>query len=299
MRDEFLEELKKELAVNNIENREEILKLYEKRFDLGHEANMTDEEIIQSLDSISDIIDKYKKADTRDNVDDKNRYNVSLELSVFSNFKICRTNQMGITFDLEDKALSETEILVDGKSVSLKSKSKFGGHIKVKKSCYEGTMYIGNNAYFDNLSIEAFACDVDAKYLCGNSLSINSLSGDLDLGELNFDSIKLNTTSGDFNIKRLNAKDTNISTISGDYMIDDINTLEGKIKTISGDVEIVNSSDAKYNISTISGDVIIRNGVSLNNVKASAVSGEVIVGKESAGVSITDQINETLSKIKF
>lgn len=297
MKNEYLEELKRELESNNIENKDEIYALYESRFELGYEANMTDEEIIQSLESISDIIEKYKNNNNENS--QLKKFNVSLELSVFSDFNIVRTNQNGITFDIEERALTETEILVEGKNITLKSKGKSGGLFRNKNGRYEGTMFIGDSVFFDKLNINLFTCDLESCNLKGNELDISSISGDTMLKELKFDSVKLKTTSGDFEIDKINTKDLILTSVSGDCVIDFVNINNCKITTVSGDLIIKNSNDAPYSISTVSGDVRIDSGVRLENVKASSVTGDVFVGSGKASKTITDQLNDAFSKIKF
>ena len=58
--EEFLKELEEKLKEKNIENWEEILDKYEKRFNFGLESGLSVEEIIRMLGSVDDIIDSYK-----------------------------------------------------------------------------------------------------------------------------------------------------------------------------------------------------------------------------------------------
>ena len=64
--EEFLKELEEKLKEKNIENWEEILDKYEKRFHFGLESGLSDEEIIRMLGSIEDIIDSYSKKEDTD-----------------------------------------------------------------------------------------------------------------------------------------------------------------------------------------------------------------------------------------
>ena len=64
--EEFLKELEEKLKEKNIENWEEILDKYEKRFNFGLESGLSDEEIIRMLGSVDDIIDSYSKKEDRD-----------------------------------------------------------------------------------------------------------------------------------------------------------------------------------------------------------------------------------------
>ena len=116
--EKFLEELRNALNDANVENSEEIIAKYLKHFSLGHEAGMTDEEIIERFDSIEDIVMKASKAKK-----DSSLYNIILDLDCFSDFKIVRDDEIsGVEFDIEEDAFKYCSIIREGNTIHLKSK---------------------------------------------------------------------------------------------------------------------------------------------------------------------------------
>ena len=78
MKESFLKELREALEAKGVQNIEDILDTYSSRFDLGYEAGMTDEEILDMLGSIEDIVSSYTEKEVS-----KNKYNITLELVHF------------------------------------------------------------------------------------------------------------------------------------------------------------------------------------------------------------------------
>ena len=105
--EKFLKELKIALEEAHIENKEEILATYLEHFTLGHEAGMSDEEIIDRFDQIEDIIWKLgrKKSDK-----EPEGYSIELDLACFSDFQIrCSNKVTGIQL-LHFRALEKPKI---------------------------------------------------------------------------------------------------------------------------------------------------------------------------------------------
>ena len=60
-KEEYLEKLKIVLEANNIDNVDEIVEKYKKRFVLAKDADMSDEEAIKILGDPEQVVKKYKK----------------------------------------------------------------------------------------------------------------------------------------------------------------------------------------------------------------------------------------------
>ena len=59
-KEEFLKQLDEKLKENGVENTEEVLDIYRKRFDIYYEIDYKDEEIIEALGTPESIALRYK-----------------------------------------------------------------------------------------------------------------------------------------------------------------------------------------------------------------------------------------------
>lgn len=281
--EKFLEELRKALEEAQVENSEEIVAKYLEHFSLGHEAGMTDEEIIERFDSIEEIVHNASREK-----ETSYRYDVILDLEFFSDFKIVQKDEIsGIDFELEEEAYKHVSVVREGKTVHLKSKllSTF-----FKRKNLEGTMYIGRSVNFNQITINNVNCDMtcDCKIECSN-FSLTNINGDVnDFNIVAEESIVINNTNGDIELPNVEAPDVKISTVSGDINVEELTADHVKLTTVSGDISIHIATDAEYNINTVSGDVTIEEGADDSKVKVSTVSGEVEINNKVISKSISD-----------
>ncbi|MDE5545908.1 MAG: DUF4097 family beta strand repeat-containing protein [Anaeroplasmataceae bacterium] len=285
--EKFLEELKRALEEANVENRDEIVAKYLEHFSLGHEAGMSDEEIIERFDSIEDIVlmaSKPKKNSTA--------FDVTLDLECFSDFNIERKEECtGIEFDIDEDAFKYVSIVREGKSIHLKSKL-FGS---IKRRHFEGKMYVGSNVKFGQFIINNVNCDVtcDFRIQC-TDFSLSNVNGDAnDLNIVAEESIVINNTSGDIDLSDVEAPIVKISSVSGDITVEEITADNVKLSTVSGDISIQISNDAEYTMSTVSGDIRIEEGADDSKVKVTTVSGEIEISGKVVSKSISEIIKNS------
>ena len=281
--EKFLKELKIALEEAHIENKEEILATYLEHFTLGHEAGMSDEEIIDRFDQIEDIIWKLgrKKSDK-----EPEGYSIELDLACFSDFQIrCSNKVTGIQFDIDEGALDYVEIVREGKRIHLKNK---GIDFFSKRKKYDGNMLIGSEVLFNQFKINNLSCDVHCNFKinCTNFF-ISNVSGDIHFSDVEVEETSvINNTSGDITLARLLTPRVKINTISGDISISDFTCDVAKLVTVSGDIKIAQSNEADFQISSVSGDVNILVGADTSKVKASSVSGSIQMSGEMVGKAL-------------
>lgn len=286
--EKFLEELRKALEEANVENGEDIVAKYLEHFSLGHEAGMTDKEIMERFDSIEDIVHNASRKK-----ESSSKYDVTLDLECFSDFKIVRDGEIsGIDFEIEEEAYKYVSVVREERKIHLKCKlfSPFK-----KGHSFEGTMYVGPNVRFNQVTINNVNCDItcDLKFQCAD-FSLSNVNGDVE--ELNIvaeESIVINNTNGDIELSNVEAPEVKISTVSGDIKIEEFTADHVKLSTVSGDISIQTATEAEYSISTVSGDVIIEEGADDSKVKVSTVSGEVEIGGKVISKSISDIIKKS------
>ncbi len=292
MKEKYLEELRKALEENNIEA-EEIVDTYAKRFDLGYEAEMTDEEIIEMLGSVDDVLTKFNPKSTTG----KKRWNCNLDFAnLFSDFTIVTSKKAGISFQFaeDDEIEKYVEIKNSEDEISLKANNL------IKRKHFEGTMVIGPDVCFDKFVISGAHTDLRICDLNVNSFKFNLISGDAKIANITaLESAYVSIVTGDIVIDSLKSPNATISTTSGDIVIDEITADSVKLNTISGDIIINRSNEAVYKISTVSGDVAIKNGADISLVSSTSVSGDVTISGKASGKTISDAINKVFKDIKI
>ncbi len=289
--EKFLDELKRALEDSQVENQEEILATYEEHFALGHEAGMTDEEIIERFDSIDEIVSKLsqKKSSNKN----ASCYDVVLDLSCFEEFYIKKTEASGICFDLDEEALDYVEILRKGNHLELKKKKSFVSYPNKKK--FEGTMLVGPNVSFRDFVIKSIYTDLHCNLAieCVN-FSLTNVNGDF--GKISVIAEKTTTihnTTGDLSFTILNAPKFTLSNVSGDIEIEDLTSEMNEISTVSGDIDIRNATEAEYRIKSVSGDVTIHKGGNVDLIKSTTISGSIRVNGKDVSKTLSERLKNS------
>lgn len=295
MKEKFLTDLKQALNQASVDQVEEILKLYASRFDLGYEAGMSDEEIIEILGSVEDIVTGYTQRETL-----KNKYNIKLELALFSDFEIVRSKNSGIEFDIEKKALDFIEIIRDENQISLKPKELKNGSMFMKHGRFDGRMYVGEDVEIESLVVNNYSADLKVASLSGKIFVFSNKSGDIHFNDIEAkEKVVLNNVSGDSKFNKVVSPLFMVHTVSGDTIIQELVCDQGKMSIVSGDVTIYHSNDASYVVNCVSGDFKVKNEIDAEKIKFSALSGECYVGGKLLKKSFTAQIHDAFKDIKF
>lgn len=275
MKETFLNALKEALIHAKVENVEEIVSLYEQRFLLGYQANMSDEEIIEMLEDIDQIVAKAKK--NQSSTSFKKEYRVQLDLTLFSSFKIELKKTEGISFDLDKNADLYVDVILNDHEAKIINKTKDGIYFNHHKG-FDGIMQIGPDIFFQSFIINNTSCDVESCDLEGDDLLINNTSGDIIFNQLHFNTIRINSISGDLDMNKIEAKNFQINIVSGDTKIKELHGNDNFIKTTSGDVFIFYANNGNFNLKSVSGDICIKNGnVEWKNINANSISGNISV----------------------
>lgn len=259
MREEYLANLEKALRENNISDYQEVYKKYEKRYDFGKEASLSDEEIEKKLGSIDDIIANLKKNETvkvKENIiyDLGKSYNLTVKVVVDDVIIKSDPFASDISFKFEQVKESNYIIKNEETNVSLTYKEKFFSSPSSKNG---GTIYVivPENIIFNEVTIAMGASDFTANELKANKISIKNTSGDFNINFLNANNIELNNVSGDFNIEKIITNNIELNNVSGDFKI---TSLKGdlKLSNISGDI-LIDTFFGNSKISNISGDIVL------------------------------------------
>lgn len=288
MKESFLKELREALEAKGVQNIEDILDTYSSRFDLGYEAGMTDEEILDMLGSIEDIVSSYTEKEIS-----KNKYNITLELVHFSDFEIVKSKNPRVEFEMDRRALEYVKIIREKNSVSLKSKKSRNGR-------FEGRMYVGEDIEIDNLVINACSVDLKVDSLSGKSFVISNKSGDACFNNIDAeDKVIISNVSGDMKFNGLTSQNLIVSTVSGDIGIRELVCDRVQMSMVSGDIAIHRSNDAAYTINSVSGDFRIDNEIDEDKIKVTSLSGDCYVNGKPLRKNLSARIQDAFKNMKF
>ncbi|MBD5390631.1 DUF4097 family beta strand repeat protein [bacterium] len=293
--EKFLKELRDALEKIDGVDVDSIIDKYKEHFSLGHEAGMTDEEIIERFDSIDDIIQSFQSSE-EEQPQTEQGFSLTLDVSQFSDFKIENSDKpFGIQFKLDEDSTKYVEVIRNGKEIHLKSKFKDSLGLPHH---FEGIAYIGYQEKIENFNATAVNCDMEfgCRMKC-ESFSLTIISGDVSNLDVHAEEkIYINSVNGDLTIVNLITKNLQLSTVNGDMKVEEVVCDQIKLSTVNGDIHIKNSNSAPYTINTVSGDVVIDSGVRPEDVKVSTVSGKVTVEGISVGKSLAEKLR---NKFKF
>lgn len=295
MKQEYLDRLRKAILESCLEEKQnEIEELVLRRFQLGEEAQMTEEEIIDMLPKPEELVASFKEEEKPKS---KNMHSTDLilDLQLFWDFELVRMEENGIRFLSEDDCTA-LRIDIDEDKVLIEPNDRS------KKKRLDGKLYIGPEVVFNEVKMNCYACDVVCCSFEAKRLDVNAASADLLFDTVQADEFLLKTASGDTKMKRLVCRKWCYRSVSGDLSIDEIDSEEAEVSLVSGDVRIKTTTPAFYTIQTVSGDVFIYNGIDLNKVKATSVSGDIKIGGKKMGNIQTlaaAQLEKLKSKLKF
>lgn len=270
MLEKYIEEIKN-VANQCNEDPTEIIELVKRRYDLGIEAGLSEEEIINMLPKIDDF---FKKCENINN--EVGLKLLQVEGIIDGDLYIEVSDNPGISYYIDEaitafyKVTSNDEELIIKQNHNFKLLRKGKGDIKI---------FINKDLFIEEVRLGAVAADIHCDYIFNcNKLSLSTVSGDV--------------FGNSFNA----SKSTNINIVSGDVLIDKLNTGDVKISTVSGDLTIKNIKANDVKASTISGDVIVNGSVEM--FRGSSVSGECILNSTKTILTVGDRFKNLGKRFK-
>lgn len=248
----FFNCLKETLQANNVENIDEIISEYERKYEIGISAGMSEEETIDGLGKIEDILNKYVKKESN-----KSTYNLKVEDVFSSDFRIQKQDKDGIDINVSKEIKDYVDVITENHNIIIKPSKEDKGY-RIFRNIRSGyiDIYYGPNVSFDKISLTTVAGDFDVDEITCNSATIITVSGDFDFEYLNAKEALLSTVSGDIDFNRLFVDVCRIKTVSGDIKADYCQIENLEVTTVSGDVDLTGVVKNKKS-SSISGDITI------------------------------------------
>ncbi len=277
----YIEQIKKLCAENNIDPTEIVNKIT-RRFKLGQQAGMSEEEIIEMLGEPESYVAKKEDVKqeivpTFETVDEGYDYDL-LEIEVAADvdldIKTSSDEQVKVDFFDDEQLKAIYSFAVEDKKIKLipiKNYKRVPGYI---------TLYLPEKATYKDIKLSTVNGDIECQnygMIC-QEMEINSVSADIDIIYVNAKNVDLSNVTGDIIISNLFAENVDMSNVSGDILVK-----EGKVE--------------KLDVSTISGDVIY-NGV-VDTVDTSTISGDVSINEKTVSRTIAETIKDGLKNLKF
>lgn len=247
-KNEYLANLEKALIANHIDNYQEIVEKYRKRFELAASADMTEEEAIKMMGSVESVVRKYV---INNETEYKDTYSLKLDTALADKIVIKNTEQQGITVNMDEELFEKININRNEKKLTISD--KFGKSL-FRKARGKVLIEVGPNVIFDLFSISTVSCDVEICSVNARKYTVQNVSGDYHIERINADEVRLTTVSGDYDILRIKAQNLRISTVSGDVKVSYLDIDNAIFDTISGDIAVSGRIKTKKG-SCISGNI--------------------------------------------
>ncbi len=276
----YIEQIEQLCKENNIDPTEIVDKIT-RRFKLGQQAGMSEEDIIEMLGEPESYINKKENKEiilqeTKDASDDYDYDLLEIEVATSVDLTIVNSSENSIKVDYNDDDQLEAiySFTVEDKKIKLAPNKNY------KNISGEITLYLPEKATYKDVHLSTINGDIDSqKYgiICQN-IAINNVSADIENIYIKADKFELSNVSGDVDITNLFAQ-------------------KAEISTVSGDIEVNNGMIDKLEVSSVNGDVNY-NGI-VNSVDTSTISGEININNKKVSKTIGETIKESLKDLKF
>lgn len=274
--DKYIEEIKQYCQENGIDGQEVIEKV-QKRYKLGLEAGMSDEDIVEMIGDYKDMF-KPKEEIIKYNEDDDQFDFDLLDIVLVGNVDLTIKSAYNddIKVDMDDDIVDDYEFKVESGKILLHPKKEIHNYNIIGGSI---DLYLPSNLTYQKVNLTNVNSDVDSKnygFVCQDCY-LSTVNGDMDFVYIKANSFTLDTVSGDVEIKNLFTKNSNVETVNGDITVSD-----GKTDNLSA--------------SSVNGDIAF--GGVVETIDTSTVNGDITVNNKTVSQSISEKIKNCI-KIKI
>lgn len=271
----YLENLKNELHSKGIYDNDEIIKKYERRYNLGKEAGLSDEEIEEMLGSPQ---------------------------SVAARIYVENHAEEEITKEAEDSSYNDAIYNVDISTVADDIYILFDDIDKVQYENQDADLYnyeiINNENYFrfvfkKSRFLALYRNSGKIKILLPRRLMDNfrvySTDGSVRIiGEVKAKRFSLETITGRVEIEKIDTLHCNIKTVSGTASCNKITGDDIIVGTVSGNIGVEYIKSNELRLESVSGSIIINEASA--SIKASTVAGNLMVNGNEIGTNIKNKV---------
>lgn len=274
MKENFMNELENQINIYDVENKEEILEKYRKRYDFGLESGLSEEEIENMLGTPKDIVSKLVEKEKREKYfgDSDDSY-----AELLDSYEI---DIQTISDDISFVYSKDTEYHVEFQDVDLDyyEIDKTENHLKIR---------FKKRKFFSSRKNGLILVEIPKDRKLGN-VKVSTTSGDILIPLIKTQDFQLNTVSGDCEFDTIEANTMVCSVVSGDIEGKNMKADEIRLDTISGDIEVEYVTCRNLKVDAVSGDVKIDEAE--GNISSTSVSGDVIINGEETGRNVKKMI---------
>ena len=275
MKNIYMNDLKEALKNSSVENPDELINKIEKRYNLGLEAGLTEEEIEEMIGDVDLVVDQYidsliDEDDENDEITEIKSYSIEINsITDDISFELIDTND--IEYELDGINLEYYDIITEKNELKIKyKKTKFLG--LNRKASGRIIVKLPNNIQYNRVIIKSTSGDINiSNSLNANVVKLTTVSSDINFDNINCDTIKFSVVSGDITGLSIEGKEVYVDTVSGDMTCNMINCDNLSLSTITGDINIAHAN-ANIKASTVSGEILTNNSVVGVNVKKTIIS---------------------------
>lgn len=305
MKENNLNDLKIKLEEKNVNNIDELMKKYEKWYDLGLESGLNEDEIMNRLNNDADIQEgkpNYSFKNFANNVKehfeskDVTGYNVTINL-VDEDVEITYGDDPCALVSFEDVNPNDYQVTSDTSNLIVERKSSA---FKIFRKKTGGKVFVTLPRISINiLSIDTVSGDLSVDDIEANEVVLNTVNGDYDIDSLKGSTVTINTVSGDFTINEIYATEAVLECVNGDIKIKFLKTGNVEFSAVNGDVEVERLEANSASGNTVNGDILINS--SNVEVDATSINGDVTVNDvkaDNVSAKVSREVNDALSGLK-
>lgn len=273
MKNIYMNDLKEALENSSVKDYSDLIDKIDKRYNLGIEAGLSEEEIEEMLGDVDTIVDQYLDSlidedDDSPKIDRNKDFYIEIN-TIKDDISIELVDTDNIEYVLSDINIDYYEIVSNNNEFKIKyKKGKFLG--LNRKNAGFISLKIPKNIRYDKFIISNTSGDITINNgLNSRMIRINSVSGDINFDNIDCNNIKISVVSGDITGLSINGRNVYVDSVSGDMTVNLINCDDLSLSSISGD----------FNISHVKA-----------NIKASTVTGDILVNNETVGANVKNTI---------
>lgn len=266
---EFLDELKKELDSTYLSNKEEIYQRYQDKFDREIQEGTSEKEIISMLKTPKELVleeinkglnlsfpSQIKNLNIKLVADNLTINNIANQDSISLNFE--NIDYQNYSIDTEDNTLN----------ILFSPKEKFFDNAKKGKLI----LSIPSQFHFENINITSVSSQFNFDNICTETFKLNSVSSTINCENFVSENLSIKLISGKIEINKIDVKNK----IS-------INAAKTSIK--------INSISSKYfSYITASGEICIKDLNIVNQANLDTISSKILIENAKANCFVLKQL---------
>ena len=258
-RNEYLDELRRQLRNRNIEEIDDILSYFEEMISDRIENGEKEEDVIVSLGSADKIVDslfgtsdKEKKIEKTGIETSGNIYygvkKIDLQVNTYD-IEFVHGDEDGVRVEYEEDEYTTLKISRNGDVLMIEQEDNVKGFDQLftslsklfagNVSSHDAKIYLPEEEILD-IHINDVNGDLDIHAIKGDDVHIETVNGDMEIDDCLFGKLKVESVNGDADMENIVLEGSfRGESVNGDFDIDMLKCEDINIQTVNGDVDIL------------------------------------------------------------